>query len=147
MPRLKKEVAHKIIRDDVMTAVAVAERGLSTISTVAPPAALLLYTFVRIYEPVKSGLNPWDTTKERLLAITLPIASFLGFFYQGLQGAVGAALTATIAALVAPMRFNKQPDGTNRLDIVDALWLASFLPLILGVVRHEPIERAGVLGL
>ena len=145
MPRLKKEVSHRIIRDDALAVVNIAERVLNAAAVTAPPAVLLGYTFVRIMEPIDADKNEYNVTRERLLAIVTPISTFLGLFYQGLQGAIGAGVTSAIITLVAPLRFKIKPDGKKQLDLIDALWLSSVMPLILGVLRKEGVERGGLL--
>jgi hypothetical protein len=142
---MKKEVKHRIIRDDMLAAASFAERVVIMTSKYVPPTILFVYTLNRVLEPIPGATNPWEETKKRLLAIQTPFITLLAIMYQGPLGGIAASVASVLVTLVAPFRFAGTKETEWRLDMLDAAFAAGMLPLIVSTLTAEPKEKAGIL--
>jgi len=146
MPTLRRDIRHAIWREDAKAIASVAKTTLGTVVEYVPQAALISYSLVRLLEPIPIEKNPWDETKARILPITEPFAIILGLLYQGALGGLVGGIANAVGTLIAPLRFHLSEDKkTRRLDTLDALFVASYLPLILLTLRSQGVEGKPLL--
>jgi hypothetical protein len=95
-----------------------------------------------------------EEVQRRFLLTVTPIAVTLGGMYQGLQGGLIAGVGTAIIGMASNVRMTyhyKLKDADEpfpgeqfyaSIDLLDALMLSTWLPLILGVLRGNPPKDA-----
>lgn len=160
MGREKIGAIHERYREDALAVAGTIKEIAESVPTIVkavPWAVVLWWTYSKLREPIRAG-DGTPAIVARLTTATAPYWVLLGGIYQGLQGVAVALGGASVSSLVAMMELKTvtkadpaaEPfpgDATfKQLDRMDALYLASMLPLILLATSGGSVDTSrGVL--
>ena len=152
--REKKAVRDERLREDALAVMEGIKVGGETVGVIAkslPWAALIMWSYRQFAQDIQA--NTMDEARLELIKRwTLTVTPFmltLGGLYQGLAGGLSSLFTSALTNVVGAMLIKERPLDPNRktpghfyyLDWLDALFLASWLPLILMSVSGKDVEK------
>ena|SRR2546422_1933872 len=155
MGREKLAVHDERVRENVLAGLDAAHAVIAAMPAVAkgaPWAILVAWSFREFRAPVTTPLESAARAEfvKRMSTVSTPFWTILGALYQGAQGAFIGTILGSLESLVGatqllPIKNEHGVIVAWQLELLDALFLASMVPLILQSVRGSDVESGGLL--